>query len=676
MTELLAPAGNMESLTAALRCGADAIYIGGKNFSARQNASNFEYAEIKEAISLCHRYGAKLHIAVNTMLTDMQLEDFIAEIKKTAALSPDAFIVQDFGAAYIIKNIVPDIELHASTQMTIHTLKGAAFAKELGFSRVVISRESNQQMIRSIQNSGTETEIFVHGALCMSVSGQCYMSAMIGSRSANRGLCAQTCRLPFSPSGNPNEHALSLKDLSLVEHISKIKELGIDSLKIEGRMKRPEYVAAAVTAYRNALDGTEPDMEMLKAVFSRNGFTDGYFTGQRKNMFGMRDKDDVMSSAAVIPEIRQLYRKELKKSVLDFEVLIKKDIPVTLTISDSEGFECTVSGDVPQIAESKAATEEYVSRQLEKLGDTIYSIGKMNISIDAGLAVTASSLNKLRRDAIEQIYSLREKRDTVKINEDFSLNFSDSKFSQKPALRVRAENMECLAKSDISQIDRIILPMSFVLSKSSELVNIKDKIIIEPPRFTSDENKVISSLKSLKNQGFSELMCNNVCYLASGRELGFVLHGDFGLNIANSASVAVLNISDITLSFELKLTQLRKIKRTLPAGIIAYGKVPLMMTANCPVQNSSGCRKCKHIISDRTNRKFPVYCKGDYTEILNSDSIYLADKKEEFRGFDFITLYFTDENPSQIKKIINDYTSDILNPPHDITRGLYFRGIK
>lgn len=678
--ELLAPAGNTESLTAALRCGADAVYIGGKSFSARQNASNFDINEIKNASGLCHRYGAKLHIAVNTMLTDIQLSEFTEEIKKFAALSPDAFIVQDPGAAYIIKNIAPEIPLHASTQMTIHSVGGALQAKKMGFSRVVISREATESMISEISSAGIETEIFVHGALCMSVSGQCYMSAMIGSRSANRGLCAQSCRLPFSPVGNPDEHCLSLKDLALTEHISKIRDLGITSLKIEGRMKRPEYVAAAVTAYRNALDGTAPDMNTLKAVFSRNGFTDGYFTGKRKNMFGMRDRDDVMSSASVLPDLRQLYRKERKVSELDFDISIKKDMPVTLHASDSDGFSCTVTGVTPENALNRSVTEEDVRKQLSKLGDTIYFQRKLNISLDKGLSVPASCLNQMRREAAETLYSLRENSLKYDINTDFSVCSTEThRKKRRPAIRIRSEKAELLDNIDINKAEFIILPLKNIMKNMDRLCSFKEKIIAEPPRFIFDETELVNDLKIIHSMGFTHLMCTNIAYLHTGKEIGFTLHGDFGLNIANSASAEIISeygTEDITLSFELKSSQAQKISCSSGTGIIAYGKLPLMLTVNCPVKNSVGCGKCRHLIKDRTGRCFRIMCTEGYTEIFNSDAIYLADKPEIYENMDFITLYFTDESEKDIKKILRDYTEGSDSAPSGFTRGLYYRGIK
>lgn len=678
--ELLAPAGNTESLTAALRCGADAVYIGGKSFSARQNASNFDTDEIKQAVRLCHRYGAGLHIAVNTILTDNQLDDFVSEIKKYSALSPDAFIVQDPGAAYIIKNIAPDIPLHASTQMTIHSEAGALFAKELGFSRVVISREASEKTISRISHADIETEIFIHGALCMSVSGQCYMSAMIGSRSANRGLCAQSCRLPFSPVGNPCEHCLSLKDLSLTEHIEKIKKAGVTSLKIEGRMKRPEYVAAAVTAYRSILDGKTPDTEMLEAVFSRSGFTDGYFTGKRKNMFGMRSKEDVESSASVIPQLKQLYRKERKASVLDLSISIKKEKETILTAKDSDGFSCTITDMIPESALNRPLTKDSVEKQLTKLGDTIYLQGKTNIIVDDGLSVPASVLNKMRRNAIDELYRLRENRQSSTVNADFAVTLTNRRFrSIGTSLRIRVPRYELLSPLCLEKTEYIILPIDNAEKNAHRLSDIRNRIIIEPPRFIFDEEDIIKRLKNLRGMGFEHLMCTNVAYAVSGKRTGFRLHGDFGLNIANSAAAEVISgysLEDITLSFELKLSQAEKINAPLKTGIMAYGKFPLMLTVNCPIKNSTGCGKCRHSVTDRTGRSFSVHCTEGYTEIFNSDTVYLADKPEALKATDFITLWFTDENEKDILRIINDYTNGTDSAPDKITRGLYFRGIK
>ncbi|MDE6658011.1 MAG: U32 family peptidase [Oscillospiraceae bacterium] len=321
--EILAPAGSMEALIAALRCGANAVYVGAKNYSARNHAVNFDLPELEEAGKLCHLYGAKLHLAVNTLVTDSELENFQIFIRQAVESGIDACIVQDLGVLKIIKSMIPDLPLHASTQMSIYTTEGALQAKELGCSRIVLARELSCEDLKTICQLPVETEIFVHGALCMSVSGQCNFSAIVGGRSANRGQCAQACRLPWHTPEKNNLSALSLKDLSLVKHVELLKKIGVDSFKIEGRMKRPEYVACAVTALRMALNGEQPDMKLLQSVFSRSGFTDGYFTGKKQAMFGYRRKEDVLASQQVFSSIQASYQKHRVRTKLDFNLKLK-----------------------------------------------------------------------------------------------------------------------------------------------------------------------------------------------------------------------------------------------------------------------------------------------------------------------------------------------------------------
>lgn len=671
--EILAPAGGMDSLTAALRCGADAVYIGGKSFSARQNAANFNTDEIKQAAQLCHLYGKKLYLTVNTIIFDAQTNEFARAIEDALSCGIDAFIVQDWGAAEIIKTVSQDAVLHASTQMTVHSPSGALLAKEMGFKRVVLARELSQKQISEISAMDIETEIFVHGALCMSVSGQCYMSAVIGQRSANRGLCAQPCRLPFSATGKQDFCGLSLKDLSLTEHVDAIKNMGVSSLKIEGRMKRPEYVAAAVSAFRNAVDGQPVDTEMLRAVFSRSGFTDGYFTGKYSNMFGTRQKEDVTSAKTVIPEIHGLYRAERKVTPVSFDAEIKAEKPVLLKASDGDGNCVTVSGDIPQAAINKPCDSAFLERQLSKLGDTVFSFGKITADIGDGLALSAGSLNELRRNAVSQLSEKRIAANTPLYRLSGKLPLTSECVQTLTEIRARI--------SDISQVsaavdaDRIIIPLEILFE-----CNVSDisKIIIEPPRFITDENTIIEKLEKAKMLGISDMMCNNAAYLTIGKKLGFNLHGDFGMNVSNSISanaLAKLGMCDITLSFELKLSQAEKIKSPVKTGIIAYGRLPLMLTKNCPVKNETGCVKCRKTLIDRTGRECKIECHDkDYVEILNSQRLYLADRLSEIRNTGFMTLYFTDETAKSVSEIINSYRTG-SGKQENITRGLCYRGV-
>ncbi len=674
--EILAPAGSFESLESALRCGADAVYIGGKYFSARGNAKNFSDEEIADACRLCHLYGAKLYIAVNTVISDDESDLFCKYIKYTSSVGIDAYIVQDWGCIYLIKKCVPDAVIHASTQMTVHTPKGAEFAKSLGFSRIVPARELSSEKISEISNYIPETEIFVHGALCMSVSGQCYFSAMIGSRSANRGVCGQVCRLPFSSCGNKKFSALSLKDLSLLNHMREIKKCGVCSLKIEGRMKRPEYVASAVTETKKTLCGQVPDTDMLKSVFSRDGFTDGYFTGKRNHMFGTRIKDDVISAKDLLPSIREYYKKQPQIYSLEFEININENQKSRLSAYCPEyNIRVDTEGDIPEKALKKPLDLEYAGKQLSKLGDTLFRYGGVYGEISGGLMLKASELNNLRREAVQKMQDkIIEKNTPCYSVSEYFPEVSNEKYTVKNTeIRIQCRNA-VQARTAEPFADMLIIPADECI-KAVELGTDINKICIAPPRFILDENSEIFKIQNLKSMGINHLLCVNPAYIQIGKELGMILHGGFGLNVTNSFSCRMLaesGIDDITLSFEMKLSQLRKINSPVPKGIIAYGQLPLMLVRNCPVSNESGCAKCTKSITDRTGRIFPVRCSGDYAEIFNSDTLYLNQK--EFSGFDFAVIMLGDENSSQIKELAENFGSSGFKQ-NNLTKGLYYRGI-
>lgn len=671
-TEILAPAGSMETLCTALRSGADAVYIGGKRFSARNSAANFDDSEIITAVRECHRYNAEIYLAVNTIISDEETEDFCEYIKLSAKAGVDAYIVQDWGCAELIRKCVPDSVLHASTQMSVHTAAGAEFLKSLGWKRVVPARELDSNVIEKIRRTGIETEIFVHGALCMSVSGQCYMSAVMGSRSANRGCCGQACRLPFSSSGNRNFSALSLKDLSLIPRISELD--GIDSLKIEGRMKRPEYVASAVHELRKAIDGQSPDMDFLKGIFSRSGFTDGYFTGKRVNMFGVREKEDVISAQELLPKVHEIYRHERKVFTVDFHAVVKNNVPVEITAICND-ISVTATGDIPETANNRPTDIEILKKQLSKLGDTVFSMGKVTADIDDGLIVPAGKINNLRRQLTEKlterIISANAPHLTVT---DYKPLFPEkSRPTKKTTIRTFCRTVEQVrTAADISEY--IVLSPTLSISEPllSEMSEYMEKIILSPPRFIADEEKTISVLSAIREKyKINHLMCHTPDCIAIGKKLGFRLHGNFTLNIFNSFSadyMKTLGLEDIILSPELKLQQIENIHTELPAGAIIYGKIPLMLTRNCPIKNESGCNRCSGCLTDRTGRKFPVVCSPDYTEILNSECLYMP--AENFSNISFGTVILNDENEQQTIAAVTG-----KKPSGNITRGLYYRGI-
>ena len=673
-TEILAPAGSMETLRAALRAGAQAVYIGGKRFSARSSAVNFSPDEIAEAAELCHRYGAKLDLAVNTVISDSEAAEFCEYIKTAARNGVDAFIVQDWGCAELIRRCVPDAVLHGSTQMSVHTAAGAAMLRKLGFARVVPARELDRETISRICATGIETEIFVHGALCMSVSGQCYMSAMMGSRSANRGCCGQACRLPFSAVGNKDRAALSLKDLSLLPFARELADMGVDSFKIEGRMKRPEYVASAVHELKAALEGRAPDMKLLRGVFSRSGFTDGYYKGKRQDMFGVREKDDVISAHELIPKIHELYRFERKAYTIDIHAVIKDGQPVSLATVCGDLSACT-EGDIPEKAHSRPTDMAALKKQLSKLGDTVFSLGQLTADTDGELMVPAGKLNELRRNVTEKLTEEIIRRNTPHYTvSDYAPALSEipvAEPAEELPLRVFCRTAEqAAAAADMSQY--IIVPENIISEEMLGSVDIT-RLIIAPPRFITDEDGLSERLRSLKAMGADRLYCHTPDSIAIGRALGMKLHGSFTLNVYNSYSAEYLRglgLEDCVFSVEATLEQLNAVRTSLPLGAVIYGRLPLMLTRNCPIRNEVGCGKCTRKLIDRTGRELPVVCNKDFSEILNADKLYMADRLGEINNIAFGVIYLAEEDGEGTKAALTG-----RKPQGNITRGLYYRGI-
>lgn len=688
MEEILAPCGSYESLVAAVRLGADAVYVGSKAFSARQNAKNFDKDELCSAVSECHKHGVKIYQAINTVILDSQINELIKELEFACEIGIDGLITQDLCLISLIKQICPEMPVHASTQMTLHTKNGVLFAKELGFCRVVVSREVPKEVLSELCRLDIEIEAFVHGALCMSVSGECYLSAIIGSRSANRGLCAGACRLPFSADNRKDTYALSLKDMSYIKRLQELKNIGVSSFKIEGRMKRPEYTAAAVHECKKALIGENPDMELLKSVFSRSGFTDGYFIKRLgSDMFGIRQKDDVISAGDVLPQLRELYKNEIKKFKIDFDIDIRLGKPIILT-AKADGIKTVITGEPPQIAVNRPIDFEYVSKQLSKLGGSQYDLGDLTCNFDNDVMVPASVLNKLRREAISKLDKEICKKNTriIPFEKEKSKEVTSSLKAlpvpviQNPKIRISLSKTEVLNKIDLSDIELVTVPMSEVIHSANECITkTPDKICISLPRYMHDEQSVIDDIQTLKEKGFSKFEAANPAHLKILNDLNLEIHTGFGLNITNSLALKVLanrNVKDAVVSFELKANEINRLKSPINIGIISYGKLPLMLCVNCPIKASTGCKNCKGYLSDRTGRRFKIRCNKSYGyyEMLNSDTLFLSDKMNEFKNISFHTLCFDDETSDEIEDIIKAYKNkSAYNSP--FTRGLYFRGI-
>lgn len=686
--EILAPAGNLDSLLAGIHSGADAVYFGYGELNARRNAKNFDEQSLAEASRLCKERGVKMHMTVNTMVYDREYDEVLRTLEIACKYGIDALIVQDLGVAKIVREAAPEMKMHASTQLTVHNVSGAWQAKELGFSRVVLAREmSREEILQVTTQVPVETEVFVHGALCMCVSGQCYMSSVIGERSGNRGLCAQPCRLPFA-SGRKGDsgYALSLKDLSLADRVKELMALGVDSFKIEGRMKRPEYVAAAVSQFKEAVRGAQADMDLMAAVFSRSGFTKGYFDAKLgQEMFGTRQKEDVLASQKVLKKLSDMASKDVPRVGVDFSFTMKENEPAVLTASDGEGHTVQAQGEIPQQALKAPTTKELVWRSLEKTGGTFYYLNSLTCDLGEGLIYPASQLNSLRREALDKLTQLRGEIHEIPFH----------KLEKQPVpkhIGVQGEKLPLRAAVwEIAQItermgevcELISVPLDELLKNKNNLPKeIVPKISVSLPRvvFGDDEKYLAERLTECKHLGIGHLSTGNLGGVYLGRKMGFVLHGEFGLNIANAGCLAEyerLGLSDCLLSFELSLARARAVGGTLPRGLLIYGKLPLMVTRNCPIR-LSGCKDCKGFgtLTDRKKEVFEVRCTGRrYSEIFNSKPVYLADKMDEVSGIDYGLLSFTSEGAKQVDRILLRYTQT-HEPMENITRGLYYRNVK
>ena len=686
--EILAPAGNLDSLLAGIHSGADAVYFGYGELNARRNAKNFDEQSLAEASRLCKERGVKMHMTVNTMVYDREYDEVLRTLEIACKYGIDALIVQDLGVAKIVREAAPEMKMHASTQLTVHNVSGAWQAKELGFSRVVLAREmSREEILQVTTQVPVETEVFVHGALCMCVSGQCYMSSVIGERSGNRGLCAQPCRLPFA-SGRKGDsgYALSLKDLSLADRVKELMALGVDSFKIEGRMKRPEYVAAAVSQFKEAVRGAQADMDLMAAVFSRSGFTKGYFDAKLgQEMFGTRQKEDVLASQKVLKKLSDMASKDVPRVGVDFSFTMKENEPAVLTASDGEGHTVQAQGEIPQQALKAPTTKELVWRSLEKTGGTFYYLNSLTCDLGEGLIYPASQLNSLRREALDKLTQLRGEIHEIPFHKlekqpvPKHIGVQGEKLPLRAAVREIAQITERMGEV----CELISVPLDELLKNKNNLPKeIVPKISVSLPRvvFGDDEKYLAERLTECKHLGIGHLSTGNLGGVYLGRKMGFVLHGEFGLNIANAGCLAEyerLGLSDCLLSFELSLARARAVGGTLPRGLLIYGKLPLMGTRNCPIR-LSGCKDCKGFgtLTDRKKEVFEVRCTGRrYSEIFNSKPVYLADKMDEVSGIDYGLLSFTSEGAKQVDRILLRYTQT-HEPMENITRGLYYRNVK
>lgn len=696
MLEVLAPAGSAESVVAAVQNGADAVYLGFDNFNARRGAKNLTPEEFEQAAEYCRIRNVKVYVTLNTLATDRELPYVVRQAVAASRLGADALIVQDLGVLRAVKQALPEMRIHASTQMSVHNLEGVVMAAAMGAQRVVLARELTKREIAYIcKRSPIEIEVFAHGALCVCYSGQCYMSSVIGRRSGNRGLCAQPCRLNYTAANHDSEYLLSLKDNCLIHHLEDLESIGVTSLKIEGRMKRPEYTAIVTGIYsRLVKEGERPtkaDYEALKAAFSRQGFTDGYFTGETgAEMFGVHEEDDGHNKTIFATARKNYLNGEFQRVPVRFLGAIKRGEPAKIAVMDDKKNYAMAEGMAPEPAFHKELTPATLSTQLHKTGGTPFYCAAVKSTVEPGLNLPMAAINEMRRSLLAAII---EKRKAFTPGQEREVTFPERVPNKKdlPMLNISVLNAEQLS-FDLCKLKPEILyfPLSEMESAGSSLWPFLDdediNVAVTLPRVIHDNERreIRGMLERAGNLGVTDVLIGNLGHMRFVKNMGFNVRGDFGLNVFNSQTlqtIGEMGIMSATASFELRLEQVRDLSKTIDTELIAYGRLPLMITENCIIKRSTGICSCDNFpgIMDRTGANFPIVKEyGCRNVILNSKKVFLADRLADITsiGLWAVRLAFTTENAAECVSVAKRYLGLGSYEPGGHTRGLYYRGVE
>ena len=694
MIELLSPAGSPEAVIAAVQNGADAVYMGMGNFNARRGAKNFTDEEFERAVRYCHVRGCKVYVTLNTLINDREVEPALQAARLASEVGTDGIIIQDLGLIAAVRQYLPDIPLHASTQMSIHNLAGVEAAAELGMTRAVLARELSLDQIRFItQNAPIETEIFVHGALCFCHSGQCYMSALIGQRSGNRGMCAQPCRLQYSLGGRMDDHPLSLKDNCLIDRLQEIEDAGVACIKIEGRMKRPEYTAIVTRIYANALkehrQPTAEELEQLERVFSRQGFTQGYFNGDQEDMFGVRGEADPDASQLFAQARKGYSDGELRRVPVHFYTVAEKGQPIRAIAFDDDGHKAVAAGRVPEKARGQGLSSAYLTEQMFKTGGTPYNVVENKAQTDPGLFLPAAAINELRRNLLADLSEQRGTPPRRRVG-TIPSKPKGTPPGTDPAMIFQVLSAEQLTPELAALKPKYLYVPMTVMDEYFDLLEPFEEhgtvpVVVLPRIITDDEEpRVRETLERLFDYGINEALVGNLGHAMLAKSVGLNVRGDFGLNVFNSLTMEMVRQAGFlsaTASFELRIAQIRDLSKTLDTEMIVYGRLPLMVSDQCVIRHSSGRCSCAipAQMSDRMGAVFPVVKEyGCRNVIYNAHKLYLADKAEDLYGAGLwgMRMLFTTETPRECLEVAKVYLGQSNYQPNVLTRGLYYRGVE
>ena len=704
-TEILAPAGSYDSLKAAIAAGADAVYVGGELFGARAYAKNLSREELEEAIDYVHIHGRKIYLTVNTLLKDRELRQVYDYLLPYYEHGLDGVIVQDMGVVQYIRENFPELPVHASTQMTITNALGAEIIKKQGITRVVPARELSLEEIRQMkERTGLEMECFIHGAMCYCYSGQCLLSSMIGGRSGNRGQCAQPCRLPYAVESNRPADIMSLKDMCTIDMMPELIEAGIDSFKIEGRMKQPEYVYTVVSIYRKYIDlyqkngkenyhVSEKDRSKLLSAYQRRGYSEGYYKQHNgKNMISFQ---------------RPSEQAEATDGVIEYKTQEKINGKLTLFSGsraklevECRGCKAICEGTVPQKAERQPLDKSRVEKQMRKTGNTEYVFEKLEILMDDDLFLPMQALNELRRETIscltDQILSMY-KRSVPAQSEDVKIAEHVEPSEKMLSVLVRsAEQLEAVWACEnirILFIDSLIGMKSELWDRICKERAAGKKVYLAMPYIFRERTiQMFERVYEDLDKVYDGVLIRNYESLEWLKEHGYQgeIHTDYNMYIFNRYSKSWMlkqGVSRCTAPVELNEKELKELG-VRDCSFIGYGYQPVMITANCIRKTTKGCDKKGGYLSirDRYQKIFAVQmcCDYCYNVIYNTAPLYLADQPDIVKRLDpgQIRLDFSVESREETKRIIREYQKAFVDgvkvqaPKMDYTRGHLKRGVK
>jgi len=712
--EISSPAGSPEGVVAAVQNGADSVYMGFHEFNSCTDADNFTYDEFGRALEYCRIRGVKAYLALNTLASDRELPVIAHQAKEASRYGVDAAIIQDFGVMRAVRESVPDLPIHASTRMGIHNLEGVKMAAAMGFSRVILACELSRKKIAHIcKYSPIEIEIFVHGQLCMGYTGQCYLSALTGGQSSNRGKCPQTCQQSYSTAGHGITHPLALKDNCLIRYLNDIEALGVTSVKIEGRSKRPEYSALTTGVYSRVIkDGKSPSQESIRTLqkaFSRQGFSDGYYTDRRSaDMLGVRTQDE-RSDTALFASTRKGYLNgEFQRIPIRFVGSVASGKRVKLAAADDKKNTAVVYGAVPEQAFHKEITVAALQTELHKTGGTPFICKGVKSTVEPGLSLPASTFKEMRHELFTEIIEQRKPipmraegeyipsgyvpddliQDQI-IPDQIALQRRRTKNVKPPAITISVTKAEQLSKELAQLRPRLIyIPVTELDFESPMLRSFIDSdgttIAVTLPRIIHDNEKkrIAAMLDRARSQGLKKALVGSIGHIQFAKSHGMDVYGDFGFNVYNSETLYVLQklgLKAATLSFELTLSEIRGLLKPIDTEIITYGRLPLMITENCIVRNSTDVCTCDSFsgLIDERGSLFPIEPEfGCRNTLLNSKKLFMADKQSTISSLGIWAqrLSFTTENAIECVNIMKSYLglNDFIPP--GFTRGLYYRG--